>query len=249
MQVGTRVRRISPGRSRIAWLHGLPGDRCQLIVQLREEMASIFMGDETAEKLLIVGVVQSLAQLFGECGGRRVLLDRMFRVARNVSHHPDHALRTFEVWRKQQDAGKAGVHECQVMTTPRLTSRTSRRRCVEQAADQIVCVAGQQVLHLRHVQGSAQRCSLAFTDFGLQCRCDHGIADAQIGFQIGFITLANIEFPAQTGKRRNGHFFLDLRQGSELPDGGGRRDVSRGRFEGVVAGFCVFEVVQRRVQQ
>ncbi|MNN27969.1 hypothetical protein D3C81_1415220 [compost metagenome] len=76
-------------------------------------------------------------------------------------------------------------------------------------------VGAQQFLHLRHLQGSGHCRFLTFTDVGSKGRCNQRIADPQIIVQIGFVALADVQFPAQTGERGNGHFFQDVRQDIE----------------------------------
>ena len=135
------------------------------------------------------------------------------------------------------------------MTAPWLAAQTQIRQVVQQAKNQLVDITAQPFLHLRHMQCGDQRGFLAVMDFRLQQCRRHRVADAQVVLQILFIALADIQLPAQAGERRDGHFFRNLRQGLESPIGRGRRDVSRGGFEGVSFGFGTFEVVQRRVQQ
>ncbi|MNJ01492.1 hypothetical protein D3C73_1611420 [compost metagenome] len=57
-------------------------------------------------------------------------------------------------------------------------------------------VTGEQILHLRHVQVSAQRVFLALANVRLQDRRRHRVADAQVVLQIAFIALANVELTA-----------------------------------------------------
>ncbi|MNK97766.1 hypothetical protein D3C87_1181130 [compost metagenome] len=110
-------------------------------------------------------------------------------------------------------------------------------------------VTAQQFLHLRHVQGSGECGFLAVVNFRFQYCRGHGIADAKVVVQILFIALANVQFPAEAGKSRDGHLFQYLRQCIELPGSRGGRDVSRGGLEGVCFGFGAFKIVQCGIQQ
>ncbi|MNK97437.1 hypothetical protein D3C87_1177700 [compost metagenome] len=115
----------------------------------------------------------------------------MFRVVRNVGHYPDRFAGALQSRGEQHDAGQAGIHDRQVMASPGLTV------CIgEQAKERLMNVAGQQVLHLRHLQGDGQCGFLAFANFRLQDRRSHRVADAKVVFQVSFIALANIELAA-----------------------------------------------------
>ncbi|MNZ80920.1 hypothetical protein D3C78_995740 [compost metagenome] len=249
LQIRTGVGLFPPGRTRIAWLDRLPGDRGKQVVQLSEKVAAILMVNEAAEKLLIGGGAKALAQFLGEGCGRWVFLDRLFGVARYISHHANHFPGALQVRGKQQDAGQARVEDRQIMTAPWLPVQAQMRQVVEQTENQAVGVVAQVFLHLCQVQCSGDCGFLAVADFSLQDRRDHRVADAQIVFQIGFIALANVQLPAHTGKYRHRHFFQDLRQGQELPVGRRCCDVRRGRLEGICAGLGSFEIVQCGVQQ
>ncbi|MNP36596.1 hypothetical protein D3C76_1299980 [compost metagenome] len=84
-------------------------------------------------------------------------------------------------------------------------------------------------------------------------RLQHGSGDRvgkpQVFLEVGLVSSADIQFPAQPGEVLNGELALDRRQCIELPGGRGFGDERRGRFVSLRFGFRILKVVQGGVEQ
>ncbi|MNN35086.1 hypothetical protein D3C81_1489240 [compost metagenome] len=239
---------VAPCGQRAAGLGRVPHDLAQAAIEGAEENTSMFVVHESAEKLLVVFRAQLAGQFSDQVVGRGVFLERVLGIIGDISHHPCRVSRGVQVWGKHDDTGQRCAQHPHVMAQHRCPADVQAFHAVEHGIDQAKIAFRHIAVHPRPLQGGFHRGFLAVIDFVAQHGGHHRIGIAEVVFEMGLVSRADVQSSAQSGESGDAHFRLDRRQGTELAADGGTSDEGRVSFEGIVTGFRFLEVVQRGLQ-
>ena len=154
-------RLLAPRCQAAAVLGRMPGDARHALAEVGEERATVLMGDKAAEKRLVILITQLPGQLLFESQWRGILLERMQRVVRHVSHQALSGTCALQVRGEQQDAAERCIHHHQVMALEGEVAEFQRTVSFQQPLD-LLCVIGLDIAaDPRQLQGGAQRGFLA----------------------------------------------------------------------------------------